>query len=176
MTRGLDTTGLILQALATSHYEVLGVSVEVSPDQLRRAFHAASRMSHPDKNSKPEAAAAFRQVSEAYEVLNDPVKRRVYDAEQRQPPLTPCSKRAAAMTAAAAAQEYTHRRQTSLEQEVAFLREDNTRLRKQLAAESAHEFAHQLKQSQQEVQALHDEVARYRATMDAVVQDRKSVV
>ena len=74
------------------------------------------------------------------------------------------------MTAAAAAQEYTHRRQTSLEQEVAFLREDNTRLRKQLAAESAHEFAHQLKQSQQEVQALHDEVARYRATMDAVVQ------
>jgi molecular chaperone DnaJ len=61
------------------YYEVLGVSRTASEDELKRAFRKLARQYHPDVNKSPEAEMRFKEIGEAYEVLSDPQKRRVYD-------------------------------------------------------------------------------------------------
>jgi curved DNA-binding protein len=60
-------------------YEVLGVSRTADADAIRSAYRALARKLHPDVNKDPEAQAKFTEVQEAYEVLSDPEKRRLYD-------------------------------------------------------------------------------------------------
>ncbi len=61
------------------YYEILGVSRTASADELKRAFYKLARQYHPDVNKEPDAAAHFKQVNEAYQVLSDPDKRAMYD-------------------------------------------------------------------------------------------------
>jgi molecular chaperone DnaJ len=62
------------------YYEILGVSREVSADELKRAFRQLALQYHPDRNpDDPEAAERFKEISEAYGVLSNPDKRRQYD-------------------------------------------------------------------------------------------------
>jgi molecular chaperone DnaJ len=62
------------------YYEVLGVSRDAGPEEIKRAFRKLARETHPDANpDEPSADARFRQVAEAYEVLSDPDRRRAYD-------------------------------------------------------------------------------------------------
>lgn len=61
------------------YYEVLGVSRNASPDEIKRAFRQAALKYHPDRNKSPEAEALFKEASEAYEVLSDAEKRSRYD-------------------------------------------------------------------------------------------------
>jgi len=58
---------------------VLGVARNASEDELKRAFRKLARQYHPDVNKSPEAEVRFKEIGEAYEVLSDPQKRRVYD-------------------------------------------------------------------------------------------------
>jgi molecular chaperone DnaJ len=61
------------------YYEILGVQRDADDATLKRAFRKMARQYHPDVNREPGAEASFKEVSEAYEVLNDPQKRQLYD-------------------------------------------------------------------------------------------------
>lgn len=59
------------------YYEVLGVTKDASPDEIKKAFRKAAVAYHPDKDSGDEAK--FKEANEAYEVLKDQQKRQRYD-------------------------------------------------------------------------------------------------
>lgn len=71
-------------------YVVLGLSREASIADVKRAYRRLARRYHPDINPGDDTAATiFRSVSEAYEILSDPGRRRQYDAGQRAPQAAP---------------------------------------------------------------------------------------
>ena len=68
--------------MTKDYYETLGVSKTASPDDIKRAYRKLAQQYHPDvsKLDRKEAEEKFKEVSEAYEVLMDPEKRRNYDS------------------------------------------------------------------------------------------------
>lgn len=63
-----------------THYEILGVKRDADPEEIKRAYRRRVLQVHPDRHpGDPRAAAKFKRVTEAYEVLSDPGRRRVYD-------------------------------------------------------------------------------------------------
>ncbi len=65
--------------MATDLYQILGVSRDASPDDIKRAYRKLARELHPDINPDPVTQERFKEVTAAYEVLRDPDKRRMYD-------------------------------------------------------------------------------------------------
>jgi molecular chaperone DnaJ len=62
------------------YYNILGVSRDASPEEIKRAYRKLAMEVHPDRNAgSKEAEARFKEVSEAYEVLKDPDRRAQYD-------------------------------------------------------------------------------------------------
>lgn len=72
-------------------YAKLVVDDDATATIIRRAFHLRSRLVHPDGHRDPDLAAKeFAALSEAYEVLSNPVARREYDEARRAHHLRAC--------------------------------------------------------------------------------------
>ena len=67
----------------TDHYTTLSLNSAVTLADIKKAFRQKASFYHPDRNTADDAAARFRSVQEAYEVLSDPEKRQVYDDNRR---------------------------------------------------------------------------------------------
>lgn len=62
------------------HYSVLGVPKSATPEEIKKAYRKKALECHPDRNpGDPKAEAQFKKVSEAYEILSDESRRRIYD-------------------------------------------------------------------------------------------------
>lgn len=60
-------------------YEVLGVGKNASDADIKSAYRRLARQHHPDIDKSEGAAEKFKELSEAYQVLSDPQKRKTYD-------------------------------------------------------------------------------------------------
>ena len=61
------------------YYELLGVERTATDAEIKKAFRKLARELHPDVNNDANAQERFRAVAEAYEVLSDSDRRRLYD-------------------------------------------------------------------------------------------------
>ena len=66
-------------ANGTDYYKVLGVDRKASQDDIKKAYRKLARKYHPDTNKEAGAEDRFKQISEAYDTLSDPDKRKRYD-------------------------------------------------------------------------------------------------
>lgn len=65
-----------------SFYEVLGVASSASEEEIRQAYRSLALKYHPDRHGPEQKEAAeekFKQINDAYNILRDPEKRRLYD-------------------------------------------------------------------------------------------------
>ncbi len=64
-------------------YDILGVSPDAAPDEIRAAYRRLAKQYHPDVNPDPGAGERFIAIQQAYETLIDPDARARYDLALR---------------------------------------------------------------------------------------------
>ena len=65
--------------MARDFYAILGVPKGASADDIKKAFRKAAQKHHPDVSKAPDAAAKFKEINDAYQVLSDAGQRARYD-------------------------------------------------------------------------------------------------
>ena len=65
--------------MSSDYYEILGVTRDATPEQIKKAYRQLAMKLHPDVATEADAGERFKKVAEAYEVLQDPKKRDLYD-------------------------------------------------------------------------------------------------
>jgi len=62
------------------YYKILGINKNASKEEIKRAFRKMARKYHPDVNpDEPKSGEKFKEINEAYSILNDDKKREMYD-------------------------------------------------------------------------------------------------
>jgi hypothetical protein len=64
-----------------THYELLNVARDASPDQIKKAYRKLAQKLHPDRNPDPSASDEMGRINAAHDVLADPGRRAAYDAQ-----------------------------------------------------------------------------------------------
>jgi len=65
--------------MGKDYYKILGVEKSVSDEEIKKAYRKMALKYHPDKNKSPDAEEKFKEIAEAYDVLSDPEKRKLFD-------------------------------------------------------------------------------------------------
>ena len=67
--------------MGKDYYNILGISKDADENQIKKAYKKLAMKYHPDRNinNQEKSAEKFKEVSEAYEVLSDPEKRKIFD-------------------------------------------------------------------------------------------------
>lgn len=80
MATGFGAIGSSDLGASVNYYQLLGVGLNASVDEIQKAFRSKARQVHPDKNRElPEAEELMKLVNKAYEVLSNTIERRDYD-------------------------------------------------------------------------------------------------
>ena len=66
------------------YYHIMGVAKDATEKDIKMAYRRLARKYHPDLNKEPHAEEKFKELGEAYEVLRDPSKRKIYDEHEAQ--------------------------------------------------------------------------------------------
>ncbi len=61
-----------------TYFDILGVDVGASPEDIRLAYRRKARLYHPDYNVSPKAAERFLVLKNAYDILKNPETRKSY--------------------------------------------------------------------------------------------------
>jgi curved DNA-binding protein len=107
-----------------NYYKVLGLLEVATTEEIRRAYRILARRYHPDLSSASDATERFAEIAEAYNVLNDEKKRKLYDLAretertreihaQYRKVQEDRDARAAGSAYAAASQQYQRQRETA---------------------------------------------------------------
>lgn len=65
--------------MGKDYYEVLELKTNANKEDIKKAYRNKALKFHPDKNKDPDAETKFKEIAEAYEVLNDVDKKAAYD-------------------------------------------------------------------------------------------------
>ena len=94
---------------ATDYYALLGVTPDATMAQIKSAYRKLAKQYHPDVNHSPDAAERFREITEAYDTLTDPDRRRRYDRLHGTAPAQPPARRPASGNASSGNRTRTER-------------------------------------------------------------------
>lgn len=71
-----------------TYYDTLGITETATAKEIKQAYRSLSLKYHPDHNSSPDATEMMSKINEAYEILKDEGKRKLYDEQLHPQPYT----------------------------------------------------------------------------------------